>query len=67
MTDTNKLKKAIERRGLKNNYLASQMGVSVETFSRKVNGKSQFKDYEIKFLWQILGLTAEEMNSIFFA
>ncbi len=67
MTNTNELKKAIERKGLKNNYLAAQMGVSIGTFSRKLNNKVEFRLSEIKCLWKILELTGEEVNSIFFS
>lgn len=67
MTNTELLKKSIEERGFVNKYIAAKMGVTVETFSRKVNGKSQFKDTEIRCIKEILDLTGEEVNAIFFA
>ena len=66
MTNTNELKAAIMRKGLTIKSLAAQMGISTGTLSRKINGKREFRASEMLILAEVLGLTGEEINYIFF-
>jgi len=66
MTDSDSLKREIQNSGLKMKYLAEQIGITLNTFSRKVNGKAEFNGSEIVKLSALLGFTAEQRDSIFF-
>lgn len=66
MTDSDSLKREIQSSGLKMKYLAEQIGITLNTFSRKVNGKAEFNGSEIVKLSGLLGFTAEQRDSIFF-
>ena len=65
MTDSEKLKDKIKGKGLKYTFIAQQIGVSLPSFSKKVNGFSGFKPHEVRAVSEILGLTAKEMCEIF--
>ncbi|RGM21673.1 XRE family transcriptional regulator [Eubacterium sp. OM08-24] len=67
MTNTLKLKAVILERGFTQEQIAEMLGMTIATFNYKVNNKSEFKASEIKKLGEILHLTAEELNTIFFA
>lgn len=67
MTNTLKLKAVILERGFTQEQIAALLGMTIATFNYKVNNKSEFKASEIKKLSEILNLTAEEVNAIFFA
>lgn len=67
MVDTPYLEEEIKNSGLKKSYLAEKCGITLQTFSNKMNNKSEFTGSEIKIISKILGLTAKKMNDIFFA
>lgn len=67
MTNTLKLKAVILEKGFTQEQIAEMLGMTIATFNYKVNNKSEFKASEIKKLGEILHLTAEEVNAIFFA
>ena len=47
--------------------LARMLGVSESTLSWKINGKSEFRQSEIKAIADRYGLTGEEIKSMFFS
>lgn len=67
MTDINKLKAIISEKGMKSNYLASRLGISKQSFSQKLNGRSKFNIEEIKELRIILNMKKSECFDIFLA
>lgn len=67
MTNTSKLKGAIVEKGMLQEAVAMQLGMTSATFNYKVNNKTEFKASEIKKLAEILHLTKEEVFAIFFA
>ncbi len=67
MTDTQALRAAINNRGLKNKYVAAQMGLSSYGLRKKIENDSEFKASEIMKLSEILDLSVEEREAIFFA
>lgn len=68
MTDTERLKEAIEKSGLKISCIMEQMGIkSYTTMRDKVENRQEFKASEIAKLCEILHLDADQMNGIFFA
>lgn len=68
MTDTERLKKAIEQSGLKISSIMEQMGIrSYTTIRDKIENRQEFKASEIRKLCEILHLDAAQMNGIFFA
>ena len=68
MTDTERLKEAIDKSGLKIASIMEQMGIkSYTTMRDKIENRQEFKASEISKLCEILHLGAEQMNKIFFA
>lgn len=67
MTNRKLLEQCIERSGLKKGKIAEAMGKTINTFSRKLAGKQDFTESEMRTLARILHLSAEERIAIFFA
>ena len=68
MTDTERLKEAIQKSGLKMQYLAKRLNLSYFGFSNKVNNVTEFKASEIDTLCELLQIKAlSEKERIFFA
>lgn len=67
MTDTEKLRCRITTCGYKLQFLAEKCGLTYFGFMKKVNNETEFKASEIKKLKELLDLTNEEANAIFFA
>lgn len=67
MTDTMALEIAIVKSGMTKKSIASKIGISEMSLSRKQNNQTEFKASEIAQLKKILGLSDEERDSIFFA
>lgn len=67
MTDTLKLKAVLLENGFtQQNKIAQLLGMTDATFNYKLNNKREFKASEIKKLTEILHLSAEQVNEIFF-
>ena len=66
MTNTKLLEKAIERSGLKKGKIAEHLGISRAGLINLVNGRAEFKISQMLVLCNLLGLTKEERESIFF-
>lgn len=68
MTDTKALQKRIDDSGLKQEFIARQLGLSSYGFAKKRDNETQFKPSEIEKLCEILHIgTLEERFAIFFA
>lgn len=67
MVNTSKLKAKIVEKGLLQEAVAMQLGMTSATFNYKVNNKTEFRASEIKKLSEILQLTMAEVFAIFFA
>ena len=68
MTNTEMLNNLIEKLGLKKSYIAKQVGFSRATFSKKINNKVAFNQYEIERLCEALNIQdLETKEAIFFA
>ena len=65
--NTSKLKAKIVEKGLLQDAVAMQLGMTSATFNYKLNNKTEFKASEIKMLIAILELTTDEVMAIFFA
>ena len=63
--DRAELRAEIARSGLSNLSLARQLGISDQAFYNKMNGKSEFRESEIRKLVEILSLSPEKLNLIF--
>ena len=60
------LMEAIKNSGLKMEFVAKKGGMSRTAFWRKMNGVSEFTLSEIQTLAQLLGLSPEQIQDIFF-
>ena len=68
MTNTQMLNERIERSGLKQSFIAKQLGLSSYGFARKRDNQSEFLPSEINKLCELLCITSvEERFAIFFA
>ena len=66
MANTKKLNNAIQSKGLKLEFVAKSIGISIGSMSNKMNGKTDFKLPEVQKLIKLLNLSIEEANDIFF-
>lgn len=67
MTDGQLLKAKINDSGLKFNFIAQELGITVYGLYKKVNNQTEFKASEISKIKQILNLDQNEVEAIFFA
>lgn len=66
MTDSAKLKYFIEKRGLTQSKLAEMLDMNFVTLNNKVLNKREFSTIEIAKIQEILELSLEEKEEIFF-
>ena len=66
VTNTNLLRQKITESGYKLQYVAEQLSLTYFGFMKKVNNETEFKASEISTLKNLLHLTDEEANAIFF-
>lgn len=67
MTDKNLLYYFVKRAGFKNKDIAEAIGITSAGYSLKISNKSDFRQSEIKTICDMLSLTAEERDRVFFA
>ena len=65
MTDTERLKKEIENRGIKLAFVAEKLGLSRQAFQKRFRDKTEFKASEMFIVSDILNLTDDEQREIF--
>lgn len=66
MTNTSLLRKKLDESGYKLRFIAKQLGITYQGFLKKINNETEFKASEIQSLKEILNLTDEERDMIFF-
>ena len=59
------LRAEFARKGKSNSEIIHALGISEQAFYNKMNGKSEFKESEIKSLIEVLGLSVDDVNRIF--
>ena len=57
----NHIKQLITDKGLKQKYVAEQMGLSQNDFSNMMNGRKDFKVEYVAPLCKVLGISANEL------
>lgn len=67
MTDSEALNKVIENSELKLTFIARALKLSREGFYKKLNNQTEFKASEIVKMQEILNLSNEQRDKIFFA
>ena len=67
MTNTKLLEEAIARSGLKKGYIAERLGVSRAGLTNLIQNRAEFRASQMTLMEEILNLTPEEKNAIFFA
>ena len=67
MTDKNLLYYYVKRAGFKNKDIAEAIGITPSGYTLKISNKSDFRQSEIKTICDLIGLTAEERDRVFFA
>lgn len=66
MTDEKLLNEAIKASGLKKEYIASALGVTIQSLRNKISGRTEFTAPEVSELANILNLNAKSVDRIFF-
>lgn len=67
MVQTEELKKKMAASGFRNNYICEQIGITRQALDKKINNKSPFRASEIYVMVDLLKLSNEEKQSIFYA
>jgi len=67
MTDSEKLSQKISAKGLKLCWIADQMGITYPSLQNKIRNVTAFKASEILVLSDLLGLSTDERDALFFA
>ena len=67
MTNTELLRAKIDQSGYKLRFVAKQIGITYQGLLNKINNRSEFRASEIQTLYNLLGLTEEEREAIFFS
>ena len=67
MTNTSALKDAIQKKGIKLQFIASELGISRTSLYKKIENQHEFKASEIKKISDLLKLSAKQQEYIFFA
>ena len=67
MTNSQELKNRIAENGLMLSFVCEKLGITYATLRRKINNENEFTASEISTLTELLHLTDEERNRIFFA
>lgn len=64
--DTGLLEEAIEKSGLKPGHIAEKLGISRQAYNNKRRGLSAFRQSEVYVMSDLLKLTDEQSQKIFF-
>ena len=60
------LRKKIDESGYKLSFIAEKCGLTYQGFKKKLDGNTEFKVSEVGILRDLLHLTEEEVQAIFF-
>ena len=67
MTDTQALRDIIQKRGLKYYAVAEKLGITPYSLQKKIDNVTEFRPSEIVRLAQVLDISKDSVNRIFFA
>lgn len=67
MTNTELLREKIRSSGYKLKFIAQKCGMTYQGFLKKLNNDSEFRSGEIMTLRELLDISCEEADEIFFA
>ncbi len=67
MTDSTALREIIKSKGIKYVYIAQELGITPYCLQRKIDNDNDFKGKEIAAISQILALSNQQRDAIFFA
>ena len=64
MINTQEIRQAIKRRGLKESWIAEQIGLSQPAFSNRITGRSKMTLEDLQNINRVIHLTDEEIKTI---
>lgn len=67
MINTTLLNSRIKESGLSKSFIASKMGINLNSLQNKITGKTAFRDPELMAAKKTLALSDSDFISIFFA
>lgn len=62
----NEIEKLVKTSGLSKSYIARKLGIARQTLLNKLQGNSTFKIGEIAILKDLLNISMDDVNKIFF-
>ena len=65
MFDYSNLLELMDEKGISRKYLCRKLGISMNTFSNKINGHTYFTTAEMKTMCRILGISKNEVGRYF--
>lgn len=66
MTNSDLFREAVAKAGIKYKFLAKSLGITPYGLQKKIDNQSEFKASEIYTASEILNLSEQDRNSIFF-
>ena len=67
MFDSRKFSSTVQKSGLKKRYIADRLGISYDTFLKKMAGTVKWKVDEAQEVSKLLRISKAERDAIFFA
>lgn len=61
------LKSEMVKRKINADILSDKLGINISTFYHKMNGESEFKRSELQIIRNVLNLSIDDIDAIFFA
>ena len=67
MTNENELQTVIDSSGISISFISEKLGISRSAFYKKMRNETEFKASEIAKITEVLHLTDQQRDAIFFA
>ena len=66
MYQREKLEEAIKTSGLRKRYIAEKINMRYDTMLAKISGRQEWKVSEVQKIGDLIGITSDQRNTIFF-
>lgn len=66
MYQRDKMEEAIKASGLRKRYIAEKINMGYDTMLAKISGRQEWKISEVQRLGDLIGISADQRNAIFF-
>lgn len=66
MYQRDKMEEAIKASGLRKRYIAEKINMGYDTMLAKISGRQEWKISEVQRLGDLIGISSDQRNAIFF-